>query len=63
MKYQFQIRILDPSTNKKVWRSVSPTNGKPYEYDTEEEAYRMMKMCYGNSCVCREDMRVLPVKS
>ena len=32
----------------KVWRSVRPTNGQPYQYETKEEALRMANMCYGH---------------
>ncbi|GAH16181.1 unnamed protein product, partial [marine sediment metagenome] len=42
MKYSFAIKIED------VWTCVKPSGSeKPYEYDTEGEAYKMGNMCYG----------------
>jgi hypothetical protein len=41
---------------KMEWFSVRPTNGKPYEYDTKEEAERMLRMCY--PLVSSEEARV-----
>lgn len=28
------------------WRSIRPTGGEPYRYNTKEEAERMLDMCY-----------------
>ena len=29
------------------WRAVRPSGGEPrYEYESEEEAYRMIRICY-----------------
>ncbi len=33
----------------KEWRRLRPTNGPPYEWPTEAEADRMLRMCYGPS--------------
>lgn len=62
MKYEMQIKIEDPADrNKKIWRSVRQApNRTPYQYDTEEEAYRMLRMCYGHALCC-DEMRVLKV--
>ena len=47
MKYQMQVhmRTCDHPV-KYEWRSVHPTGGKPYEYETREEADRMLNICY-----------------
>lgn len=60
MKYEMQILITDKS-NKKFWKSIRqmPTM-PPYQYDTELEAYRMLKMLYG-SVLCSDEMRILKV--
>jgi hypothetical protein len=57
MKYQIQ--ILDRSTNQKKWVSVQGCNlPTPYEYDTREEADRMLRLCYGG-VLCSDEMRVV----
>lgn len=58
-KYEFQILIFDPTTRKKTWKSVHPTNGKPYQYNTKGEAQRMLDMCYPD--VFPEEKRVINV--
>jgi len=45
-KYIMQIKIDD------VWRSIAPTGGEPYEFDEEDEAQRMLNICYPD--ICRE---------
>jgi len=56
-----QILITDPTSNKKIWKSVrQSSNLNPYEYDTEVEAYRMLRICYG-AVLCCDEMRVLEV--
>jgi hypothetical protein len=45
---KWRIEVEVKVGGEKVWKPVSPTNGPPYEYDDENEAYRMMKMCYGD---------------
>ena len=63
MKYEMQIKIGDPQDRtKKIWRSVrqSPFVA-PYQYDTEEEAYRMLRTCYGHE-LCSDEMRVIEAK-
>ncbi len=44
--YEMQIKMHDESTSKMIWKPVRPTNGQPYKYDTEQEALRMLLMCY-----------------
>ena len=63
MKYQMQIRIEDPQNpTKKVWVSIKASHLKtPYEYETKEEAERMLRICYGGT-VLKEDQRILEVK-
>jgi len=39
-KYEMQIKMDGK------WSSIRPTGGSPYQYDTEREARRMLKMCY-----------------
>lgn len=62
MAFQMQVRILErDETGGRiyVWRSVRPTSGQPYEYDTEVEARRVLEMCYPDSCL--DDVRVIEV--
>jgi len=33
------------------WKSVKPTGGDPYEYQTPEEASGMLQMCYPDACL------------
>jgi hypothetical protein len=55
-----QIRIEDPQNpNQKIWKSIKPSHSTyPYEYETKEEAERMLKMCYG-ATISNEDMRII----
>ena len=59
IKYEFQIQV--PDINRVMtWRSVRPTGGKPYQYDTETEAHQAADMCYGGAFVLT---RVIEVQS
>lgn len=61
MKYEMQIKIQDPrNPNKKIWRSVKRSDGMVYQYENEEEAYRMLRSCYGHALCC-DEMRVQQV--
>ena len=67
MKYQGQVRVskqknisLD-NPQGMTWVSVSPTKGEPYEYDTEEEAYHMLNMCYPSKLTRK--IRILPIET
>jgi hypothetical protein len=61
MKFLMQVKVEDPSDrNKLVWRSVRLSAGHaPYEYDTREEASRMLQLCYGDA-VPSDRLRVIP---
>jgi|TARA_B110000483_G_scaffold194793_1_gene232219 hypothetical protein len=66
MKYQGQVRVsrqenmsLD-NPQGMTWMSVSPTKGKPYEYDTEEEAYHMLNICY--PCKITREVRTIEIE-
>ncbi len=45
MKYMMQVKL-----NGQMWVSVCPTDGKPYQYDTEEKAREMLEICYPDQC-------------
>lgn len=57
-----QVKIEDPfNPEKKTWVSVKGSHlPTPYEYDTREEAERMLRMCYG-AAVLKEDQRVIEI--
>ena len=61
-KYQAQILIEDPKNRpKKKWVSLKAVHlKKPYEFDTEAEAYSSLRMCYG-AVLCCDEMRVIEV--
>lgn len=63
MKYEMQIKIEDPQDRtKKVWKSIRQTpSSAPYQYDTQEEAWKMLRMFYGHA-LCSEEMRVIEAK-
>lgn len=44
-----------------VWRDVHPVDRPPYEYDTEEEAKRMLRLIYPGSGA--DEVRVVGVQS
>jgi len=54
--YQFQV-LITKDDGTKEWCSVRPTNGKPYSYETEQEARRMLEMCYPDAI--KETVRVI----
>lgn len=41
------------------WISVRPTGGKPYEYATEDEAWRMLRICYPEQVRIEGQARVI----
>jgi hypothetical protein len=43
MKPKFRMEILNRVGN---WEPVGPSRGEPYEYDTRDEAERMLRFCY-----------------
>jgi hypothetical protein len=44
--YEMQFYFQDDKTKKREWKSIRPTNGKPYQYETKEKAQSMLNMCY-----------------
>lgn len=44
-KFVVQVKYKDKDGGVE-WMSVHPTNAPPYEFETEEEAEKMMRMCY-----------------
>ena len=41
-----QIRIYDKANSCYKWENVNTSEGRVYEYQTEEEALKMLKICY-----------------
>jgi len=41
------------------WISMQPTRGRPYQFDTEEDATRVKNICYPESSA--ENVRIIPV--
>ena len=58
IKYEFQIQVPD-SNRVMTWRSVRPTGGQPYQYDTKTEAHQAADMCYGGAFVLTRVIEVL----
>ena len=61
MKYIMQIQIVDPTTREAQWVSIKVSHlSTPYEYDTREEAEKMLLICYGSHFALEpEKMRVI----
>ena len=49
---------IETEPGKMEWRAVHPSHGKRYEYDTKEEAERMLRMCYGPPMLDSDHQRV-----
>lgn len=47
MKFRMQVLVNG------AWSFVRPAGGEPYEYDTEDEAQKMLRICYPDQL--RED--------
>ena len=58
--YQFQV-LITKADGTTEWRSVRPSSDAPYAYETEQEAQRMLEMCYPDAI--KETVRVIEVKS
>jgi hypothetical protein len=41
-----------------VWSKVRPTHGRPYEYNTYNEAFSMLEMCYGATEILGKTVRI-----
>lgn len=48
MPYQMQVLAKVTLNGEEEWRSIRPSGGKPYVYETREEAERMLRICYPN---------------
>ena len=55
-----QIFMKNPKFSE--WCSVRPSEGTPYQYKTELEAYEMLRICYP-LCIYGEEVRVIEIKS
>ena len=46
---QVQVFAINPrNKEEKTWQVVRPSKGKPYAYETREEAEHMLSICYPN---------------
>ena len=43
---QIQVRTEENGVPRYEWKSVRPTDGQPYEYETSQKAWEMLNMCY-----------------
>jgi hypothetical protein len=57
--YRIEVYINKDTPNAR-WADVHPSDGKPYEYSTYDEAERMANLCYGRD---RSIVRVREVTS
>ena len=57
--YEFQIKVRNNETGEMEWKSVRPTGEKPYQYETEEEAWEKIDWCY--PLTSKEEKRVVKV--
>jgi hypothetical protein len=59
------MQVLVAENGDRVWKSVHPSgkNAKPYQYATEYEAKRMLRICYPDQCLLGGDgtVRVLEI--
>lgn len=60
MKYEIQIKTETADKKEKEFRSVRPTGGIPYRYETSGEARRMLDLCYPD--VVNEHKRIVQVE-
>lgn len=58
--YVMQVKIW--KDGKECWEDVRPSGGKRYEYDTQAEADKMLRICYG-APEHSGKARVIPVES
>lgn len=54
--YVMQVKVFEDG--KSVWKDVRPSRGRRYEYDTRDEAERMLPLCSQYS----DSVRVVPVE-
>jgi len=56
--FYMQVFAINPrNKEEKTWQTVRPSNGKPYAYETKQEAEHMLSICYPDSIV--EEIRVI----
>jgi len=58
--YEIEIECSNGELGRMEWRKVHPTGGQPYRFETEDEARRMLNMCYPD--MMSEHKRVVQVK-
>jgi len=54
--YKIMIRVFNNKTNKWNWKPSRCTDGRVYEYETKEEAEKMVYICYGRDT---EDVKIV----
>jgi hypothetical protein len=47
-KWIMEVKVYNTETLKWEWAAVRPSGGKQYEYNTKEEATKMINLCYGS---------------
>lgn len=56
--FAMQVRIYEEAAKRHAWAYVHRSGSiRPYLYETKEEAWRMLEMCYPD--LSREDLRVV----
>ena len=63
----YRIEILTKTVNSagvivEVWRSLRPTNGSPYVFDTEKQAELVFNSCYPRGSPARIECKARIVK-
>lgn len=51
MPYEMQVLVSTTMNGEQEWRSVRPSGGTPYRYETREQAESMLRTCYPDECV------------
>lgn len=57
MPYQIEVKIYDKTTKQNTWEAIRPTGGRPYVFDTLEEASRIKNMCYPQQTIEEVDRK------
>ena len=58
--YEIEIECWNGELGGMAWRKIHQTGKPPYRFETEEEARRMLNMCYPD--MMSEHKRVVQVK-
>jgi hypothetical protein len=53
MAYIMQVKVYDKIKKCNVWGDVKTSEGKVYKYKTEEEAIKMLNICYPENAETR----------